>query len=74
LTRLVNLYQRSGQDLDGYIELVYRARRITKERSAAIRGTAATARGKAKMGYFFAILEDQLGGRATGEPTGRPES
>jgi hypothetical protein len=73
LSRLANLYQRSGCELNDYIELVYRARRITKERSAAIRGTAETAGGKAKMGYFFAILEDQLGGRATTESAeGRP--
>jgi hypothetical protein len=60
LSRLVNLYKGSGRELDAYIDLLYRARRITKERSAAIRGTAETARGKAKMGYFFAILEDAL--------------
>jgi hypothetical protein len=73
LSRLVNLYQRSGCDLNDYIDLVYRARRITKERSAAIRGTAETTRGKAKMGYFFAILEDQLGVRAAGAGAAPPE-
>jgi Bacteriophage replication protein O len=73
LSRLVNLYHRSGCDLNDYIDLVYRARRITHERSAAIRGTAETARGKAKMGYFFAILEDQLGVRAAGATVTPPE-
>jgi replication protein O len=60
LSRLVNLYQQSGRDLNDYIEVLYRARRITKERSAAIQGTAETVRGKAKMAYFFAVLEDTL--------------
>jgi hypothetical protein len=62
--RLATLYWRSGLALEDFIEHLYAARAITQERTAAIRTPAATATGtwqQHKMGYFFAVLEDQLG-------------
>ncbi len=66
-SRLANLHHKSGLALEDFIEHLYAARAITQERTAAIRTPAATAAGtwqKNKMGYFFAVLADQLGRRA----------
>ncbi len=63
-SRLANLHHKSGLGLEDFIEHLYAARAITQERTAAIRTPAAKAAGtwqKNKMGYFFAVLEDQLG-------------
>jgi len=63
-SRLANLYHKSGLAMEDFIEHLYAARAVTQERSASIRGqTGDGAEGwkKNKMGYFFAVLEDQLG-------------
>ncbi len=63
-SRLANLYQRAESPMAEFIDQLYAARSITKERTAAIRtATEDTAPGsqKNKMGYFFAVLEDRLG-------------
>jgi len=63
-SRLANLYQRAESPMAEFIDQLYAARSITKERTAAIRTAAEdTAPGsqKNKMGYFFAVLEDRLG-------------
>ena len=65
--RLLNLYHRSGLDMDAFVERVQTARRTTKERLAQIRGERKPGRPKAAMSYFFAVLEDLLGLRATQE-------
>ncbi len=65
--RLATLYRRSGLALEDFIEHLSAARAITQERTAAIRMPAATATGtwqQNTLGYFFAVLEDQLGRRA----------
>ena len=67
LTRAVNLYRRSGLSLDEFRDLTYEARRLTQQHSASIRaqlpesGTAGRLPGKAKMAYFFSVLENSLG-------------
>ena len=66
-SRLANLYRKSGLPMEDFIEHLYAARSVTQERSAAIRmpaGEGAATWRKNKMGYFFAVLEDQLGLRA----------
>jgi hypothetical protein len=59
--RLLNLYRRSGLDMDAFVERVQSARRTTKERLPQIRGERKPGRPKAAMSYFFAVLEDLLG-------------
>ena len=64
VTRADNLYQASGRPIALFIDAMYQARAKTKERTAAIRGKANATppfAPKAKMGYFFALLEDELG-------------
>lgn len=82
-SRLVNLYQRAESPMGEFIDQLYAARSITKERTAAIRTAAedaATGSQKNKMGYFFAVLEDRLGLReppdygGSREPSGIAES
>lgn len=82
-SRLVNLYQRAESPMGEFIDQLYAARSITKERTAAIRTTvedAAPGAQKNKMGYFFAVLEDRLGLReppdygGSREPSGIAES
>jgi len=74
-TRAYNLYQTSGLSLDTFIEGLYRARSVVKERSGSIRSTTMPATSgtaaKNKMAYFFAVLEDLLGLREDGAPTNR---
>ena len=60
ITRAQNLYRSSGRTLEQFAEAMYQARQITKERSASIKGSAQSMRGKPKMQYFFAVLEDVL--------------
>jgi len=72
VTRAQNLMERAGLDLDAFIPKLYEARAKTQERTATI-----TARGvqtdqwgqarKAKLGYFFAVLEDILGLKKRGD-------
>ena len=64
VTRAYNLYQESGWSFPRFIDALYQARAKTKERTATIRGSASSAAPfgpKAKMGYYFALLEDELG-------------
>jgi len=70
VTRADNLYQASGHPIARFIAAMYQARAKTKERTAAIHGTPSAAEPfapKAKMAYFFALLEDELGMRETGQ-------
>ncbi len=58
--RLLNLYRRSGLDMNAFVQRVQAARRTTKERLPQIRGERRPGRPKAAMSYFFAVLEDLL--------------
>jgi len=63
-SRLANLYQQSGMTMEDFIEHLYAARSVTKERTAVIRTSAGDTTAewkKNKMGYFFAVLESRLG-------------
>jgi hypothetical protein len=63
-SRLVNLYHQANMPMEDFIEHLYAARSITKERTAGIRTSAGDATAewrKNKMSYFFAVLEDRLG-------------
>jgi hypothetical protein len=65
VTRALNLLSRSGLPRQAFVAKLHEARSLTKEYSASI--TTAVKRDgaplpvKAKMAYFFAILEDLLG-------------
>jgi hypothetical protein len=62
VTRLVNLYNGSGLDLETFLERLMQARAITQERTPAIRTPRADGWGaKPKMSYMLAVLEDLLG-------------
>ncbi len=63
-TRVVAIYRKSGLSVETFIERLYQARAITKERSASIR--AETTGGgpwakKPKVAYFLAVLDDLAG-------------
>ena len=62
VTRLVNVYRRSGLEMEAFVELIYRSRRITKERSASIKGSPHPGPlemgRKPKAAYWLAVLED----------------
>jgi hypothetical protein len=61
-TRLLNLYRGSGLDMDAFIERMLAARRVTQQRTAAIRTPRPDGPGaRPKMSYFFAVLEDLAG-------------
>ena len=72
-TRAYNLYRAAELPLETFLEGLYRARAIVKERTASIHTTADAGAGglgrKNKMAYFFAVLEDLLGLR---EPAVEP--
>jgi hypothetical protein len=59
-TRAQNLYQRSGLALDRFINVLYAARAITKERSGGVREVPDESGRKARMAYFFSVVEDLL--------------
>jgi len=63
--RAYNLLRRTGLPREQFIEHLYAARSVTKERTGSIRSRAGEdAFGvpvKAKMAFFFAVLEDLLG-------------
>ena len=63
--RAYNLLRRSGLSREEFIGHLYTARAVTKERTGSIRSRAGEdAFGtpiKAKMAFFFAVLEDVLG-------------
>jgi hypothetical protein len=69
--RAYNLYRRSGLDQGAFIDQLYAARAIVKERTASIRtrgeATAAGVPTKNKAAYYFAVLEDLLGLREEAE-------
>jgi hypothetical protein len=65
-TRAVNLFHESGLSRQAFIEALYQARAITKERSASVRAGSTSDGGgsrptKRKIAYFFVCLEDKLG-------------
>ena len=64
----MNLYRQSGLALEAFVEQLYAARQVTKERTAAIKGRPKTdSQGSApknKMAYYFAVVEDLVGLRA----------
>lgn len=60
ITRVQNLYRSSGLPLEDFIEVLYQARQITKERSGAIRGQMDESGRKQRMAYFFRVVEDLL--------------
>jgi hypothetical protein len=65
VSRAVNLYERAGIDLNGFIEALMAARASTKLHSADIQKQSSRSGGfgltKNRMAYFFAVLEDTLG-------------
>jgi hypothetical protein len=63
VTRAYNLYQRSGVHISRFEDAMYQAKAKTQEYSATIRAQddSGTFPVKAKMGYWFACLEDELG-------------
>lgn len=65
VTRALNLLSRSGLPRDAFLRKLYEARSLTKEYSASIQTTVkrngSPVPVKAKMAYFFAVLEDLLG-------------
>jgi hypothetical protein len=71
VTRALNLLSRSGLPRQAFVDKLHEARSLTKEYSASIKTTVkrdgAPMPVKAKMGYFFAVLEDLLG--VKDEPT-----
>jgi hypothetical protein len=62
-SRVYNLYHQSGLSRDTFIERLYQARAITKERQASIRS--------GRFAYFLGVLEDTLGLRDD-PPTHQP--
>lgn len=64
-SRALNLLTRSGMPRDVFLRKLYEARSLTKEHSASIQKTAIPNGSpfpvKAKMAYFFAVLEDLCG-------------
>lgn len=60
-TRLVKLYRGAGVDLDTFIDVLIQARRITQQRTPAIRTPRPDGPGpRPKMAYMLAVLEDLL--------------
>jgi DNA-binding PadR family transcriptional regulator len=73
VSRTKNLMERSGLDLNAFIPKLYEARAKTQERTGSItsRGGGTDVWGqqrKTKMAYFFSVLEDLLGLKATRTP------
>jgi hypothetical protein len=59
--RALNLYADSGLDLDRFLATMQEARAATQRASGGIRAESADGSGrKAKMAYFFSVLEDLL--------------
>lgn len=64
VTRAYNLYRASGTSIEMFTDAMYQAKAKTKEHSASIRTKRATGDAwapKAKMGYWFSVLEQELG-------------
>ncbi len=67
VSRAYNLYIESGVPIARFIDALYQARAKTQERSASIKSRPDPTQPfapKAKMAYYFAVLEDELGLRA----------
>lgn len=67
VSRAYNLYTESGVPIARFIDALYQARAKTQERSASIKSRPDPTQPfapKAKMAYYFAVLEDELGLRA----------
>jgi len=70
-TRAYNLYKQSGLSLDNFLNAIYQARAITKERSGSVKkgGILRIVQGdtstdfpvKNKVPYFFSVLSQQVG-------------
>ena len=64
-TRAVNLYRQSGLALEAFVEQLYAARQVTKERTAAIKGRPkADGQGDAPKNTLadsFAVVEGLIG-------------
>ncbi len=64
-TRAVNLYRESGIELERFIPYLFEAKAITQEKSGSIKkrrgGADSMLSPKAKVPYFFGVLEDLLG-------------
>jgi hypothetical protein len=61
VSRLTNLYAESGLPLDPFLDLLQDARVATQKRSGGIRAETGDGSGrKAKMAYFFGVLEDLI--------------
>lgn len=67
VSRTYNLFKKSGITREAFIQAMYEARALTKERSSTIRNTGKDPHSvfptKNKMAYWFALLEDILGFR-----------
>ena len=64
VSRAYNLYKASDKPIALFVDALYQARAKTKERSAHINAAPDPAHPfapKAKMAYYFALLEDELG-------------
>lgn len=64
VTRAYNIYRASGASIEMFIDAMYQAKSKTQEHSAAIRTKRADGdvwKPKAKMGYWFSVLEQELG-------------
>ncbi len=65
VTRLLNLYVKSGLPLEDFVARMMAARLTTQKRTGAITKRAAQAEGmigtKNKMPYFFGVLDDLIG-------------
>ena len=64
VARAMNLYQRAGADLQGFVDILLQARAATKQRATRIRKDADVASpwggSKNRMAYFFSVVEDKL--------------
>jgi hypothetical protein len=70
ISRAQNLYQRSGLTLDQFVEILYAARSITKERSGGVHTVPDESGRKARMAYFFSVVDDLLEQRLPAIGTG----
>ena len=67
VSRMVNIFRKSGLSEDEFIDVIYQARTRTKEYSASIKAQAAGDKWnsrKPKMAFFFAVVADLAGVKA----------
>jgi biotin operon repressor len=60
-TRALNLFHRSGLEIDDFLDLAQAARVRTKRYSGSVKAEIGPNGKKPKMAYWFAILEEMLG-------------